>query len=125
MRIHDLKCWPPFFRAIADGDKRGDVRINDRDYRPGDFVLLREYLPPDDQIDSRFSEDRRRQIAAEIQELEALDRDAYTGDVQILRVTYVLEGVPGLAPGYVVLSWERCELVPVDVEVDVAGGLTR
>jgi hypothetical protein len=44
--LHELKCWPRFFDAIADGQKRHDLRrANDRDFRVGDRLLLREFEP--------------------------------------------------------------------------------
>ena len=45
MRHHDLKCWPSAFAAVASGQKRHEVRVNDRDYMPGDTVTLREWDP--------------------------------------------------------------------------------
>lgn len=125
MRIHDLKCWPPFFGLIQNGIKRADVRKNDRDYRVDDLLLLREYLPDATLIQELLRGQAARDARQAIEELEELTRGEYTGDIQLARVTHVLEGAPGLAEGYVVLSLERLEIVPVDVETDVAGGLTR
>lgn len=43
---HELKCWPRFFEAISRGEKRHDLRrATDRDFRPGDRLLLREFDP--------------------------------------------------------------------------------
>jgi hypothetical protein len=42
---HDVKCWPEFFEAICARRKTFEVRLNDRDYREGDAILLREYDP--------------------------------------------------------------------------------
>lgn len=42
---HELKCWPRFFAAIADGSKRFELRRNDRDFRTGDGLRLREFDP--------------------------------------------------------------------------------
>ena len=42
--LHDVKCWPHLFSAIARGEKRHDLRrSSDRDYAVGDRLLLREY----------------------------------------------------------------------------------
>lgn len=42
---HDLKIWPEYFEAICDGRKTWEVRTNDRDFREGDTLHLREYQP--------------------------------------------------------------------------------
>lgn len=43
---HELKCWPQFFSAIAEGRKRHDLRrSSDRDFVVGDRLLLREFDP--------------------------------------------------------------------------------
>lgn len=43
LRIHQLKIMPEYFKAIASKDKRFEIRKNDRDYKLGDSLLLREY----------------------------------------------------------------------------------
>lgn len=43
--IHDLKIWPRFFAAVANGQKRCEVRRNDRDYQEADTLNLREWDP--------------------------------------------------------------------------------
>ncbi|QJD54544.1 hypothetical protein [Sphingomonas phage Kharn] len=45
MNMHELKCHPHFFAAIAAGKKTFEIRRNDRDYRVGDMLNLREYDP--------------------------------------------------------------------------------
>ena len=45
MAIHDLKIWPQFFDAVVDGRKRAELRKNDRDFRDGDILNLREFDP--------------------------------------------------------------------------------
>jgi len=45
--VHTLKCWAPYFDAIADGLKTFEMRRNDRDYRVGDTLeLVRCYEDP-------------------------------------------------------------------------------
>jgi len=39
---HELKTDSKYFAAVWTGDKRFEVRKNDRDFRPGDFVWLDE-----------------------------------------------------------------------------------
>lgn len=42
---HELKTWPPYFDAVARGDKPFEVRKDDRKFAVGDTLVLREYLP--------------------------------------------------------------------------------
>lgn len=43
MKDHELKCWNPFFDAILENRKHFEYRKNDRDFKPGDTLFLREY----------------------------------------------------------------------------------
>lgn len=44
--VHELKSWPAFFDAIAAGAKRHDLRrADDRTFRVGDRLRLREFDP--------------------------------------------------------------------------------
>lgn len=43
--IHDLKIWPEFYADVASGAKRYEIRLNDRDYKIGDELNLREWNP--------------------------------------------------------------------------------
>ena len=40
---HELKCWPEYFEQILTGYKTFEVRKNDRDYKVGDELFLREW----------------------------------------------------------------------------------
>lgn len=78
-RIHDLKIWPQFFQPVDDGIKRFEGRKDDRNYKVGDILVLREFNP----------------ITKE-----------YTGRKIARGVTYVLHSYEshGLADDYVVMS---------------------
>jgi Domain of unknown function (DUF3850) len=83
--LHELKCWPQFFEAIAKGHKRHDLRrADDRDFRVGDRLRLREFDP---------------------------GFKRYTGREQIVEVTYITSAKQpcalsegALDPGYCILS---------------------
>jgi hypothetical protein len=81
MKTHELKVWPEFFEALADGSKPFEVRRDDRAYEVGDWLHLREWKHPDDR---------------------------YTGRELHRQVTYVLRphlpGQFGLRAGFVVLG---------------------
>jgi len=53
MPLHDLKIWPQFFDAVAEGRKRAEIRKNDRDYQDGDVLNLREFDPHTEQYTGR------------------------------------------------------------------------
>lgn len=42
---HDLKEWPEQFAEVKNGRKRHEVRVFDRNYQPGDDIVLREWDP--------------------------------------------------------------------------------
>ena len=87
LTTHELKCWPQFFSAIAEGRKQHDLRrSNDRDFLVGDRILLREFDP---------------------------HSEKYTGRTQLVVITYItshelpcaLSG-DALHPDYCILSIE-------------------
>ncbi|MBW7995384.1 MAG: DUF3850 domain-containing protein [Candidatus Glassbacteria bacterium] len=89
---HELKTWPEGFQAIAQGRKTADVRFNDRGFKVGDILLLREYYP---------------------------GTGKYSGENVEAEVTHIMdtEGF-GLKPGYVMLSLRPIpsQIAPLDVE---------
>ena len=42
-RVHELKIYPEFFHPVCTGNKRSELRKNDRDYQVGDTLHLCEY----------------------------------------------------------------------------------
>lgn len=75
---HELKTWPEYFQEIINGDKTFEVRKNDRDFKMGDVLLLKEW-------DNENSK--------------------YTGREWTVVVGYVLQGGQfGIEPGYCVMS---------------------
>ena len=39
----ELKTWPKPFASILSGFKKHEIRVNDRDFREGDELCLREW----------------------------------------------------------------------------------
>ena len=81
--IHELKTWPDFYKAIEDGRKTFEFRINDRGFQAGDVLHLREWDPKDNYLSSHN----------------------YTGKTMLVDVTYVLPiEVKGHAYLYVIMA---------------------
>jgi Domain of unknown function (DUF3850) len=78
---HELKCWPDFYARIITDEKTFELRTDDRGYRAGDELWLREWNAT---------------------------TQAYTGRACVVDVPYLLAGTwPGLTEGYVVMSIRR------------------
>jgi ASC-1-like (ASCH) protein len=45
MKTHELKCWKEYFEPILSGLKTFEIRLNDRDYKVGDILILKEFIP--------------------------------------------------------------------------------
>jgi hypothetical protein len=75
-KLHELKCHPAYFQQTWDNNKFYEIRINDRDFKVGDKVLLREWSI----------------------------NGGYTGREMTDEITSVIEFPAGLRNGYVVLG---------------------
>ena len=53
MKTHELKTWPGYFSAIAQGRKRFELRFNDRDFAVGDVLHLRSWNNETEEYDGR------------------------------------------------------------------------
>lgn len=42
--LHGLKTIQPYFDAVWSGEKNFELRLNDRDFHPGDYLHLEEYV---------------------------------------------------------------------------------
>lgn len=51
MKTHNLKLVQPFFNEVKNGTKTFELRRNDRDFKVGDEVVLKEY----DMMRNKFS----------------------------------------------------------------------
>lgn len=43
MMIHELKISPKYFEDVRNGMKRFELRRDDRDFKVGDLITLKEY----------------------------------------------------------------------------------
>lgn len=76
--LHELKTWPSPFKAMREGIKPFEIRLDDRDFQVGDILLLREWDP-----------------ATEL----------YSGQELRKQITYRTEkGCPWMKEGYVALG---------------------
>ena len=75
---YELKTWPEFFDHILRRKKTFEIRNDDRNFKIGDLVLLREYEP----ISSK-----------------------YTGRSILVRILYITSF--GQYPGFVVFSFDH------------------
>ena len=98
-RVHDLKTWPRSWEDIDAGTKRVDLRLDDRDFRVGDVLILREFNPLRNRVDP-------------VTQVET--PGLFTGRVCQRRVTHILRGGKyGLATDHVALSL-AAEFPPAD-----------
>lgn len=74
---HKLKILPEYFQAVWDNKKRFELRKDDRAYKVGDLLYLREF-----------------------------DGEKYTGSELLVKVTHILRDCPeyGLENGYCIMS---------------------
>lgn len=76
--MHELKTWPAFFDAIWKGRKTFEIRKDDRGFKVGDELWLREYDP---------------------------ENKTYSGDELWAEVTHMMRGPAfGIGVGYCVMS---------------------
>ncbi len=60
--IHELKCVPEFFEAVASGDKPFEVRRDDRRFEVGDVLQLKEFVTAALPVNPGQSRDTGRMI---------------------------------------------------------------
>lgn len=74
---HELKTVQPFFNDVMSGKKNFEVRKNDRDYKVGDYLKLKEW-----------------------------DGTNFTGNYITVRIKYILDNAEYCKDGYVVIALE-------------------
>lgn len=77
MATHDLKIRPKYFHLIERGIKKFEIRLNDRDFKLGDYLLLREFS------DGEFS-----------------------GATLLKKITYIFNDEAYCKEGFVILGFE-------------------
>lgn len=107
MTVHELKTWPTYFQAVADGLKTFEVRFDDRGFQSGDQVVLREW-DPDGCCECHASS-----------RLHTTDCPRYTGRQLTAWIGWVMASTARLGPrpgfngdGYVVFS--LCDLTALE-----------
>ncbi|GAB4023207.1 hypothetical protein GCM10028808_72940 [Spirosoma migulaei] len=53
-KVHELKVWAKYFKALDDGTKPFEVRKNDRSFQAGDILFLHEYDPLTDTFGNQY-----------------------------------------------------------------------
>lgn len=77
---HVLKTVQPFFDHVASGVKTFEIRENDRGFKVGDRVLLREYDP---------------------------HTEMYSGESILIEITYTLSGFYPVPHNWMVFSFDK------------------
>lgn len=92
-KTHHLKTLPVYFDAVRRGDKTFEIRKNDRDFQTGDTLVLEEFKggPPHAPRGPGQPPLTREELG-------------YTGNTLEIRVSYVLQGFPGIETGHVVMG---------------------
>lgn len=87
---HELKLWPEYFEQVRNGRMRFQLRRNDRDFKVGDHLLLKEWDP----------------AGGTKQPDQCLMTGAYTDRGILVRVDYIMDDAHrfGLDPDYVIMS---------------------
>lgn len=99
---HELKTWPEFYRAVQDNKKTFELRFNDRDYKVGDELLLREFEPCHS-CKGKGRVDIGLSYPGACAECRG-EGGRYTSFSMLYSVTYVLKDHPGIRSGYVIMG---------------------
>lgn len=73
--VHSLKIAPKYFEKVLSGEKTFEFRYNDRNYRVGDILILKEY-----------------------------NNNEFTGREISVQITYILDNFLGIQERYVILA---------------------
>ena len=121
MTTHELKTWPEYFAPTAAGVKTFEVRRDDRGFRVGDRLRLREFEPGG--RDSHDGGPLEICIASVgLGEGHTVTSERYTGSEVTVVVTYILrvEDAP-----WIVLPVDGGHVaMAIRLEIDPPEGLT-
>lgn len=62
-KVHNLKCWPAYYRDVVAGKKTFEFRKDDRDFQVGDVLVLVEWDPDTEQASGEMFSVRVTYIA--------------------------------------------------------------
>lgn len=79
-KTHDLKTVQPYFNDVSSGSKKFEIRKNDRNFKVGDLVVLREW-------------NHKRQYAS--------------GYYIIVVITYIIKDNQYCKPGYITFCFNK------------------
>ena len=85
---HELKTRPNFFEAVVSGKKTFEIRRNDRNFKVGDRILLKEYS----------------------------NETGYTGKSAVFDITYIMTDKEYVKKGFAVLGIKPHNPLTVDVQ---------
>lgn len=77
---HEIKILPKYFEEVQSGRKTFEYRKDDRGYKVGDIIKLKEYLP---------------------------ETDTFTGNSLEAEITYILKGELNIPTDYAIMSIAR------------------
>jgi len=98
MKVHNLKTWPEYFAHIHLGEKRLEIRKNDRNFQVGDILILEEWDH---------------------------GKAAYSGEEIHANVTYILQGGQfGIEEGYCAMGIDPYKFPDAWVSREVTADIT-
>jgi hypothetical protein len=98
---HVLKIIPKFAVRVLYGNKKAEIRYNDRDFKVGDFVVFAVVVPVSFKAsEGRVFDDKNNDVTAEI----SLDRELEKCIFEITDIVTSEEFPQGIQKGYCVLS---------------------
>lgn len=97
-KIHELKILPQYFNVVRSGEKTFELRKDDRGFKVGDTLILKEFEPG------------VRDYSGQV---PIIKESRYTGRSIKKKITYIFKGgIPGcrLRQGLVILALGESEV---------------